>query len=56
MQEQRQVPIKDYGWKESKTNAHEYLLGPVKNILKELNIPNTSRILDAGCGGGVYNA
>jgi 2-polyprenyl-3-methyl-5-hydroxy-6-metoxy-1,4-benzoquinol methylase len=43
---------KDYGWIESKTPAHDYLLPIVKLILSQLKITHNAKILDAGCGGG----
>jgi len=42
----------EYAWSESKTQAHKYLLRTLMKILNELSLPNSSLILDAGCGGG----
>ena len=44
--------IRDFGWKEAKTGPHDYLLGTIMGVFEEYQIPNTARILDAGCGGG----
>jgi 2-polyprenyl-6-hydroxyphenyl methylase/3-demethylubiquinone-9 3-methyltransferase len=44
--------IENYGWKEPKTHAHNYLLPDIERILCELEIPRDAVILDAGCGGG----
>ncbi|MCW1309667.1 MAG: class I SAM-dependent methyltransferase [Candidatus Nanoarchaeia archaeon] len=44
--------IKDYGWIESKTQAHDYLLPCIINSLNKLPVSKNDFILDAGCGGG----
>jgi len=43
--------IKDYGWNTPKTQAHEYLLPCILNLLNEIPISKSSFVLDAGCGG-----
>lgn len=42
----------EYGWQESKTCAHNYLLPDICKVVKDLNIKKQVKILDAGCGGG----
>ena len=50
--ESKKQLIRDYGWNESKTCAHDYLLGTIVKILERVNVPEAAQILDAGCGGG----
>jgi len=40
---------KDYGWKEEKTDAHDYLYPVLKSML---DIKKNKCILDVGCGSG----
>jgi len=42
----------EYGWKESKTSAHNYLFPSIYKIIKDLKVNKQAKILDAGCGGG----
>lgn len=42
----------EYGWKESKTSAHNYLLPGICKIITDLKVNKKANILDAGCGGG----
>lgn len=46
------MQIKDYGWKEPKTEAHSYLIPTVKRALSDFKVQESALILDAGCGGG----
>jgi 2-polyprenyl-3-methyl-5-hydroxy-6-metoxy-1,4-benzoquinol methylase len=43
---------RDYGWAESRTRAHDYLLADILKTFEGMNIPRQAKILDAGCGGG----
>jgi len=43
---------KDYGWTKNKTEAHDYLLPKLLEVLNELLLDKKALILDAGCGGG----
>lgn len=42
----------DFGWKEAKSCAHDYLLKAITVALHDLGLPKSARILDAGSGGG----
>lgn len=42
----------DFEWKEAKTCAHDYLLKAITKALRDLGVPKSARILDAGSGGG----
>lgn len=39
-------------WDKSQTPSHDYLLPSILKVLNHLNIPSSTKILDAGCGGG----
>ena len=42
----------EYRWETAKTGAHDYIVPTLIKIIKRLDIPHDSIILDAGCGGG----
>jgi len=52
---------KEYIWNDINVCSHRYLFPLVFKIIRDLNLPLDSQILDAGCGGGrlvdlVYNS
>ena len=44
--------IQDYGWNQSKTQAHNYIFPSIMNQLDKIQFSKDIFILDAGCGGG----
>ncbi len=44
--------LKDYGWTEIKTDAHDYLIPAIREALNLFNVEKNALILDAGCGSG----
>lgn len=44
--------MKDYGWTQIKTDAHDYLIPAIKKTLTIFSVEKSALILDAGCGSG----
>lgn len=44
--------IKDYGWKEAKTCAHDFLESSIFKAVEDFAVSKNAMVLDAGCGGG----
>ena len=42
----------EYKWEKPETYAHKYITPLIIKIIRNLNLPYDSKILDAGCGGG----